>query len=197
MKKMRALFIVMVMTFTFVACGGNAQTEGNKVQIADANEILAKTWAQYKDSVTEELIFPVGGGNAENMVMDEPAKFDTTVETAQDTLMASFCANAEVVAMTDDIATMMNMMMANNFTAAAYHIAETGNVEKAVATLKETTIANQWMCGMPQKLIIVTVGEDYVVSAFGTEQVIDSFKAAITTVYGDAAVISVEENFAQ
>ena len=139
----------------------------------------------------------VGGGNAENMVMDEPAKFDTTVEAAQDTLTASFCANEELVAMTDDVATMMNMMMANNFTAASYHITDAANAEKAVSSLKETTINNQWMCGMPEKLIIVTVGEDYVVSAFGNGQVIDAFKTALTTVYGDVAVVAVEENLAQ
>ncbi len=197
MKKLLTLFTAVAMALTCVACGGKAQTEETKVQITDANEILAKTWTQYKASVTEDLIFPVGGGNAENVVMDEPAKFDTTVETAQDTLMASFCANAELVAMTDDVATMMNMMMANNFTAASYHIAEAGNVEKAVATLKETTINNQWMCGMPEKFIIVTVGEDYVVSAFGNGQVIDDFQTALTTVYGEAAVVTVEENLAQ
>ena len=81
--------------------------------------------------------------------------------------------------MTDDIATMMNMMMANNFTAASYHITDAANAEKAVSSLKETTINNQWMCGMPEKLIIVTVGEDYVVSAFGNGQVIDAFKTTI------------------
>lgn len=197
MKKLVVLFTAIAMAFSCVACGGNTTTEENKVQIADANEILAKTWAEYKASVLEDLIFPVGGGNAENMVMDEPAKFDTTVEAAQDTLTASFCANEELVAMTDDIATMMNMMMANNFTAASYHITDAANAEKAVSSLKETTINNQWMCGMPEKLIIVTVGEDYVVSAFGNGQVIDAFKTALTTVYGDVAVVAVEENLAQ
>ena len=50
---------------------------------------------------------------------------------------------------------------------------------------------------MPEKLIIVTVGENYVVSVFGNGQVIDAFKTAIITVYGDNAVVNVEENLAQ
>ena len=53
------------------------------------------------------------------------------------------------------------------------------------------------MCGFPEKLIIVTVGDDYVVSAFGNGMVMDAFKTAITTVYGDAAAFSVEENLAE
>jgi hypothetical protein len=197
MKKIVVLLTALAMIFTCTACEGDKTTTGSKVEIADANEILAKTWAEYKASVSEDMVFPVGGGNAESMVMDEPAKFDTAVETAQDTLLASFCANAELVAMTDDVATMMNMMMANNFTAASYHISDVANVEKAVSSLKDTTISNQWMCGMPEKLIIVTVGENYVVSVFGNGQVIDAFKTAIITVYGDNAVVNVEENLAQ
>jgi hypothetical protein len=53
---------------------------------------------------------------------------------------------------------------------------------------------NQWMCGFPEKMIIVTVGDEYVVSAFGNGMVIDAFETAITTVYGDAAVVSEKEN---
>ena len=50
---------------------------------------------------------------------------------------------------------------------------------------------------MPEKLIVVTVGEDYVVSAFGIGAIVDTFKTAITTVYGNAAVVAVEENLAE
>ena len=203
MKKLMVLLLAAAMTFTCVACGGGAGNEGTgntggtKVEIADANDILGKTWTEYRKSAGEDLQFPVGGGNAENMVMDEPAKYDTTLEYAGETLLASFCAPEEVVAMTDDVATLMNMMMANNFTAASYHVTDKANVEKVVTGLKEATLNNQWMCGMPEKLIIATVGEDYVVSVFGNGQVIDAFKACLTTVYGDAVVYSVEENIAQ
>ena len=180
------------MAFSCVACGGNTITEENKVQIADANEILAKTWAEYKASVSEDLIFPVGGGNAENMVMDEPAKFDTTVEAAQDTLTASFCANEELVAMTDDVATMMNMMMANNFTAASYHITDAANAEKAVSSLKETTINNQWMCGFPETLLIRNLGDAYVLVAFGVNDAMTPFEKHLTEAYPGMETIANE-----
>lgn len=205
MKKLMVLLLVAAMTFTCVACGGgtgnntenDTENSATKIEIKDANEILANTWNEYRTSVSEDLQFPVAGGNVENMVTDEPAKFDTTVEFAGDTLLASYCAPEEVVAMTDDIATLMHMMMANNFTAASYHVTDAANVEKVVSGLKESTLNNQWMCGMPDKLIIATVGEDYVVSAFGNEQIIDAFKTCMTTVYGDAVVFSAEENIAQ
>ena len=205
MKKLLVLLLATAMTFACVACGnaengenkGTSENETVKVEIADANEILTKTWDEYKASASQDIQVPIGGGYGESMVMDAPAKFDVTAEGAKDMLIYSFCIPAEAIDMTDDVAAMMNMMMANNFTAASYHITDAANAEKAVSSLKETTINNQWMCGMPEKLIIVTVGEDYVVSAFGNGQVIDAFKTALTTVYGDVAVVAVEENLAQ
>ena len=202
MKKLVALLLATAMMFTCVACGGNAgnNADGNnevKVEIASAEELLTKTWDEYKASAGEDLQFMIGGGNAETMVMDAPATFDPTIEYAEDALLMSYCIPAETVAKTDDIATMMNMMMSNNFTAAAYHVADVADVETVVGSIKETTLNNQWMCGMPEKLIIVTVGEDYVVSAYGIGAVVDAFEAALTTVYGDAVVVTVEENIAE
>ncbi|MBQ6845439.1 MAG: hypothetical protein IJO60_12515 [Agathobacter sp.] len=210
MKKLVALLLAATMMFTCVACGGNGEDAGNDgnagnegaatVEITDATEVLTKAWEEYNKTATEELKFSVGGGNIENfelIVMDAPGKCDTSLEGAKDTLSMSFCIPVEAIDMTDDAANMMNMMMANNFSAAAYHVADAANVETVVSSIKDATMNNQWMCGFPEKLIVVTVGGDYVVSAFGNGQVIDTFKAAITAVYGDAAVVSVEESLAE
>ncbi len=212
MKKLLVLLLVAMTTLSLTACGGTSSDGGSgapagsddavtenqgageaDLGIADANDLLTKVWEEYNASTAEELHFPAGGGNVETMVADKPATFDPTVEYAQDTLTASFCATPEFIAQTDDISTLMNMMMANNFTAAAYHITDPANTEGAVAQLKEATMNNQWMCGIPEKLIIVTVGDDYILYAFGNGQVIDAFKTAVSTLYADAAVTVVEE----
>ena len=198
MKKLTALLLAVAMTFTCVACGNAGN--GGSASIKDATEILTNAWTEYNNSVSEDYKFSVGGGNLENfelVVMDGPGKCDTSLTDAKETLSMSFCIPTEAVDMTDDAANMMNMMMANNFSAAAYHVADKANVEKVVAGIKEATLSNRWMCGMPDKLIVVTVNGDYVVSAFGNGEVIDYFKAALTKVYGDAAVVSVEENITE
>ena len=203
MKKLTALLLAAAMVFTCVACGnsGNGGNEGNGgAEIKDATEILTKTWEEYNNTVSDDFKFSVGGGNIENfelIVMDNAGKCDTSLEGAKDALSVSFCIPMDAIDMTDDAANMMNMMMANNFSAAAYHVADKANVETVIAGIKDATLNNQWMCGFPEKLILVTVNGDYVVSAFGNGQVIDAFKTAITTVYGDAAVVSVEENLAE
>lgn len=197
MKKLSSILLVVAMVFACIACGN---TKNNGAEVKDATEILTKAWEEYNKSASEDLKFPVGGGNIENfelIVMDNAGKCDTSLEGAKDALSTSFCISADAIDMTDDAANMMNMMMANNFSAAAYHIADKANVEKVVNDIKDKTMNNQWMCGFPEKLIIVTVNDDYVVSAFGNGQVIEAFKTAITTVYGKAAVVSVEENLAQ
>lgn len=212
MKKLLVFLLVTMTLLSLAACGGTGTEDGSTAPaesgeaateeqgagetepaIADANDLLTKVWAEYNASAPEELRFPAGGGNAETMVMDQPAKYDPTLEYAQDTLTASFCATPEFVAQTDDISTLMNMMMANNFTAAAYHITDSANTESAVMQLKDATMNNQWMCGIPEKLIIVTVGDDYILYAFGNGQVIDNFSAAVKTLYADEAVFVVEE----
>lgn len=201
MKKLSALLLAVAMTFTCVACGNSGDADnGGSVAIKDATEVLTNTWNEYNKSASEELKFAVGGGNIENfelIVMDAPGKCDVSLEGAKDALSVSFCIPTEAIDMTDDAANMMNMMMANNFSAAAYHVADKANVEKVVAGIKDATLGNRWMCGFPEKLIIATVNGDYVVSAFGNGQVIDAFKAALTTAYGDAAVVSVEEALAE
>jgi len=197
MKKLILLLATVAMVLASVACGGKEAENNNapKVEIADANEILTKVWEDYKTSASEEIQFPVAGGNVEAMVMDSSAKFELTYEGAKEVLVYSYCIPEESIDMTDDIATMMNMMMSNNFTSAAYHVADAANVETVVNSIKDATLNNQWMCGFPEKLIVVTI-DDYVVSAFGNGMVIDAFKTAITNVYGDAAVFAVEENLA-
>lgn len=177
----------------------DTQNEGGAVnaEIADAADLLTKVWDEYKTSASEDVQFPIGGGDAENMTMDVPGKYDVTVEGGAEGLTATYCIPADVIAMADNFATGLHMMMSNNFTTAALHVTDAANVETAVAAIKDATINNQWMCGMPEKLVIVTIGEDYVVSAYGLEAIIDAYKTAITTVYGDAAVISVEESLMQ
>ena len=202
MKKIVALLLMAAMMLTCVACGGNGEDAGNnggetKVEITDAAELLTKVWDEYKASASEDVQFPIGGGDAENMTMDAPGKYDVSIEGGADGLTATYCVPADVIEKADSFATGIHMMMSNNFSTVALHVTDAANTEAVVTSIKDATINNQWMCGMPEKLIIVTVGEDYVVSAYGLEALIDAYEAAITTVYGDAAVVSVEESLMQ
>lgn len=189
MKKLAVLLLAGVMTLGLVACGTkNADSESeSKVEIADATELLTKTW----EAVPEDKKFSVVGGDAENMVEESAGKFN--LEKAEELgLENTMCYPMDAVEYVDDAASLIHGMISNGFTAGAYHVTDAANVQTVVDAIKERTMTNRWMCGFPEKLIIVTV-DDYVVSAFGYLDNIDAFSEALTSVYGDAAVVTVEE----
>ena len=188
MKKLLVGLLAGVMLLSCVACGG--QNAAPKVEVTDAKDLLTKVWDTYGE---DEKFFAMGG-HFEAPVDNAPGSYD--VAKAED-LEMSYCIPADAVAMVDDAATIMHAMNANNFSAAAYHVTDKANAQTIIDGIKDRTLNNQWMCGFPETLIIVTVGEDYIVSAFGSADIVDNFKAKLTEVYGDAAVVSVEENLAE
>ena len=82
---------------------------------------------------------------------------------------------------------LMHMMNANTFTCGAFHVTKSEDVTAVADSLKENILKRQWMCGFPDKLVVITV-DDYVVSAFGNGELIDNFKAKLTAVYKSAVV---------
>lgn len=214
MKKFVALLIAGVMIIGCTACGngssdnssldnGGADKESSStiaensnvsVEIKDANDVLTKLWEKYTEIAPEEQKFMIFGGDSENLVDGAPGKYD--LSKAED-LEVQYCISSDAIALVDDAAAMMNAMNANIFSAAAYHVKDKANIQTVVDEIKERTLNNQWMCGFPETLIIVTVGDDYVVSAFGNAQAIGNVKAALATIYGKAAVVAVEESLAE
>lgn len=190
MKRLLTVLLAGVMALGCVACGGGNADAQPKVEVADAKELLTKVW----DTYAEDEKFFAMGGHFEAPVDNAPGSYD--VAKAED-LMISFCIPTDAVAMVDDAATIMHAMNANTFSAAAYHVTDVNNVQTIIDGIKEQTLNNQWMCGFPEKLIIVTVGEDYLVSAFGVADIVNNFSAKLTEVYGEAAVVAVEENLAE
>ena len=88
---------------------------------------------------------------------------------------------------------MIHMMNANTFTAGAFHVKEAADLDTFVNATKERTVGNQWMCGFPDQLLIVTIGDNYVVSAFGNADTITAFKSILMAEYADSAKVVVEE----
>ena len=93
------------------------------------------------------------------------------------------------IAEIDDAASVMHMMNANTFTGAAYHVTDAANVETLAATIKDNILARQWMCGFPDKMIVVQVGDDYLVTAFGNGEIMDNFLSKLQAEYSGAKVL--------
>jgi len=95
-------------------------------------------------------------------------------------------ADAEKI---DNAASIMHMMNANTFTCGAYHLKNADDVKSVAADLKENVMGRQWMCGFPDKLVVISV-DDYLVSVFGNEELVNTFKDKLTQTYENAKVIS-------
>ncbi|MBR6756566.1 MAG: hypothetical protein IKM15_06435 [Peptococcaceae bacterium] len=186
MKKIATILLAAMLTLCLVGCGnGNKGTAS--VEITDAAEILTTVWATYG----EEEMFPVGGGDSEHLSMEGPAAFDVAKAEEMDALL---CFPADKASMIDNAASMMHMMNANTFTGGAYHVADAANIATVSDAIKERVMNNHWMCGFPETLIIVQVGDDYLVSAYGNGQLIETFKAKLQAAYEGATEVLVEES---
>ena len=182
MKKILALLLAAVMVLSLAACtnkgseGGATSPAGAQTnQPKSALEILEKVWSKYS---TDEK-FPATGGSEKHMKEDMPSKFDISDAEALDFELGFPKANASEI---DDAASLMHMLNQNNFSCGVYHIKGSGNAEALAGKIKENILARQWLCGFPEKLVILTVG-DYIVSVFGAGELTDTFTAKLSAEY--------------
>ena len=185
MKKILAFVLAAVMVLSLAACadkgsegGATSPSGAQKDQPKSALEILEKVWSKYS---TDEK-FPATGGSEKHMKDDKPGKFDVSDAEALDFELGFPKAQASEI---DDAASLMHMLNQNNFSCGVYHVKGSGNAEALAGKIKENILARQWLCGIPEKLVILTVG-DYIVSVFGAGELTDTFVAKLSAEYSSA-----------
>ncbi|MBP3604580.1 MAG: bacteriocin transport accessory protein [Lachnospiraceae bacterium] len=193
MKKKILCLISVMMIAALAGCGNKKEdsqtSEAVTVDVADATELLTNVWSSYE----EAELFPIGGGDFENVVMDAPGKYDVSKAEEMDSVLGLPQASATMI---DDAASIMHMMNANTFTCGAYHLTDGKGQQEFADALKENIMNRQWMCGFPDTLVIASVGNEYVVSAFGNAEIIETFKTKLLAQY-EAAAVMYEESLVQ
>ena len=187
MKKLFALFIVTATVLCLAACSKTNDSNPNQddsVQIADALELLNTVWNSYAD---DEKFSAAGGDmSEENMTMNAPGNYSLDDADAIDAALGFPASSLDKI---DNAASLVHMMNANTFTCGAFRVKDQNNISALASEIKDNIMARQWMCGFPDKLVIVSV-DNYIVSFFGNEEIIDQFKDKLTDVYPTASVIS-------
>ena len=84
--------------------------------------------------------------------------------------------------MADDGASLFHMMNGNTFTCGALRLTDAGKLDEAAKEIRDYIMAKQWMCGFPDKLVVLTYGE-YVVALFGADDLVDDFVNTMTATY--------------
>lgn len=149
--------------------------------VDDALTILNAIWNTYSD----EEKFPAAGGDSEHAVDGAPGSFDVS---NADSLSYLLTFPADDASLIDSAASLVHMMNMNTFTCGAFHVADANNVARLADDLRTTIQAKRWMCGFPDKLVIVTVGQS-VLSVYGNEELVNTFRDKLLTSYSVAAAV--------
>lgn len=214
MKKLLAILLAAMMLLSLVACGETNETEAPETSAPETNapeteapavelayksalELLQVVMNGYNAGATEDTMLYVAGGNINNF---ETTSFDgpaTFVALENEDYNANLGYPAADVAKIDDAASMFNMMNTNVFNCYAVHFTNSDDVDAMVETLKANILARQWICGSPEKLVIVKVPGDYLIVVWGAVQfggIVDPFVASFATSVEGSSIV-VEHSF--
>lgn len=181
MKKFVSLLLAALLVLSLTACGSKNNHSGDKPATpTSALNILETVWNTYGE---DEKFSVVGGDFSEaNLKEDAPGVFDL-----KDRALADSELGLPETAAVDEAASLVHMMNANTFTAGAFHLKDKADAADVVKALRDSVQATQWMCGFPDKLVIITV-DSVVVSAFGYEDLINTFRDKLVAAYPNASI---------
>ena len=189
MKKLLSILLAALLVFSLAACSSNNNPGGSDTpnndpsSVNSALDLLNTVWASYGDDEK----FPSAGGDMteENMSMEGPGKFGVEDGAMLDSTLGFPEASAAKI---DDAASLVHMMNANTFTCGAFHVANADDVDAVAAEVKDNIMNRQWICGFPDKLVIVNV-DGYIVAFFGATDLVDAFNAKLTAAYSSAKTV--------
>lgn len=179
MKKWIAVFLVLTILVSFAGCGAKKPSDA---AIKDTSlEVLTKIW----DGMSGDV--PIIGGDfnddGSHLVDNAPGKFDVTNTGA---LANQLYIPENLQGKLTDCASLMHMMNANTLTIGVCKLSEAGDFGK---TMQETLENNHWMCGMPDKIYVASIGSSDFLIAFGAEDLIGEMADVLNTAYGDAVSV--------
>ena len=138
----------------------------------DALSILTAVWNTYNDDEK----FPVAE--------DAPISMDIS---SIDNISYLLPFPAEDAALIDGAASLTHMMNLNTFTCGAFHAVSTQDAAKLADDLHTAIADKHWMCGFPDKMVIVTLDQT-VISLYGHEDLINTFRDKLQAAYPSAAI---------
>ena len=97
---------------------------------------------------------------------------------------------ADQAANVDQAASLFHGMMLNNFTCGVFHV--TGSAQDFAKAMVDAVKNNQWMCGMPETMLVSVIGGEYVLMAFGINDAMPPFEAKLAEAYRAAETVANE-----
>lgn len=189
MKKTISILLAMMVTLAmlvFTGCGASGNggsSEPDAPAIESALTFYTDVWAAFG----EEKQFPCGGGDTEHAV-EGPGQFLLTEENADSFKHLLHVTDELYEMLGDDVVTLQHMMNLNTFSSAVAKLKDPAKAAEFAEGYKAAIQGQQWMCGFPDKVVVISVG-DYVVMAYGHEDNINNLVAACTAVEEQSTVL--------
>ena len=181
MKKLIALLLALVMMMSLVACG-EKPTEPSEPEIELPESALAMMQTIYDAWDFEYKSYFIGGGYS-NMVEGAPGAVEAT---DTDTLQFLMYVPESCVGDVLDAASYCHSMNYSVFTSGTFKVADAAAF---CAKMQEDLKNTQWMCGIPETLLLYTLGNEYVLFVMGTAENVDTFRPALKAAYPDAVAV--------
>ena len=185
MKKTVAILLTL-MTLLAAGCGSKPSETPDEPQapaFASAVELYTQIW----DTLGEDRQFPAAGGDAEHEA-EAPAKFALTKENKETFEYLLHVTDELYDMLDDDAATLQHMMNTNTFSSAAAKLKDPSAAEEFAEAYKTAVQGQQWMCGFPDKVVVISV-DDYVIMAYGYEDIINDLVDACSVVAPGSKVL--------
>ena len=211
-----AAIVVIVAVLVVVFAGGNNTTNNTNnttstttttsqkptgLSYKDSLELLNKVFTSYNATAPEEAQLWVAGGNANNfdtVSFDSPAAFIPGEEGANDYDFHLGFPAAEVSKI-ENAASMYNMMNTNIFNCYTVKLTNGTDAKAMANTLKNNILAREWVCGMPEKLVILNCPGNYLLVVWGVVAdggIVNPFVESVFNTI-DGSTIVVEEDIAR
>ena len=119
--------------------------------------------------------FPAAGGD-EAHDTEGPGSFD--ISAYGESFQYQILVDEELTAMVKpQAATLLHMMNTNTFCSAVMQLNDAADAEAFASHYQQIVQSNHWMCGFPDTMVVLSLG-DYVITAYGADDLIQAFKTA-------------------
>lgn len=153
---------------------GTAQTQ--------CAQILEAVWQRYEP----EERFSAYGGSIEHAVEDNPG--DLAPDNIEE-LTTRYLIPQDRVGEIAEAASLVHLMNSNIFTAVAVRLSDGGEIQSFAGAWRDALQKNRWICGSPDRILIVQLEENFLVTVFASEDNVYAFHGKLASAFPNAVVL--------
>ncbi len=152
-------------------------------EAASGEEIAGRFVSMEMESVTE-----TDADTGEEFTYDMPVSGPGVIDLSNPDNLYMTLLPSDNADKLNSAAVFFNLMNQNNGTFSAFELKDPADAQTIADVLKGAISGNMWMCGFPERYLIVNVN-GVIISAFGLADATNAMKDAITETYAGAVVI--------